>query len=704
MSRRPNYPNATDMHDIQNRNKQLKENDAFPTVRDTTVAIREISTLFSAKSMTPENWTIASLSGLTSLCLSGSKVKVNAGHSCGTSEWYMIVGISSSRKGCVSSFYAKHVAALNPLFRKYITSDFLITIDGATLPAIQKQTQTNKGTLAVIYEEVGEFVKQFKLYDNDGLRGKLLCIYDGRGWTMNYKGKDNIYIPSAYFTLFINAQYKTGTDFLNTFQEEGLAPRICTIYHSEVPYTSSKQQDEAAEKWLNSGMDTIIHQSCKQLTYRFAIPHLQSDNKVEFHHEVSEDAKDLCHDMRDYCMKQCIRNQHNNPPLASMYGKMPDKAIKTSLLWTALEESINNVREGRLLDKPLTEYSEIELQQIDPRIRSQKIYISRESLKQAVVWVEKNLLVDLAIRKGYFPLKNNHLIPDIEKTFVATYLSKMGCKIISTTYVHQWKRLNVEGGSGRSSAKVVQKLHELLSEMNIGYQLMNGDYFLLHDIAKMQNAESIAEVLKGFQYIGLTEDDYNEIMKINGADLKSIVANCFERTVVASKIGAAKKKDPNIPIEQLQNLRVAANIIFDGVWSELLQHSESDKSEFIQSNSTTVAPTHPKLSTTFPTNLNGYYQNWYDKIRQNVNDSITTNSSIVSGFGSTMSSTNNSSQFGSLFDPSISTTRQNSIISSMSSNSTIPSTINASSSSDDDDYTMMARPRKRRKIEQNVSL
>ena len=663
MPRRPNYPNATNMQDFTYRMRKVKENEMFPGVDDTIEPIKEISQLFSSKTMTPPNWAIATITCATSLCLSGSKVTVNAGHSCGTATWVNLCGISSSRKGSISTWYTKHIDSLNPYFQKYIGPDFQISIDGATLPAIQKQTQSNKGTLSVHYEEVGEFIKQFKLYEADGLRSKLLMIHDQREWKMDYKGKQNIHIPSTYWTMMISSQPATGTDFLNTLQEEGLSPRILTIFHSDVEYRSSKQLDESSQQWVNSNIDVDLHQTFVQIIFRFAIPHLQSDNKIEFFHMISEAAQELCRQIRDRCMQKWMRYHSTKPAIASIYGKMADKIIKVACIWCVFRQCHRFVKEGRLLEKPLCAYSEEELENIDPELKSQELQIGREELEQAHKWVEKNLLVDAALRTGHFVLEDEDFGIEPERTFFADYLLGMEHKIISNSFVHQWKRPKINGS--RANAREVKEMHEYLSDINAGYTLMNGAFFSLHNVKNMKNMESVVEVLKAYQYIGLNQSDYGQIMQKNGTSLRRFVERCYEKTVVASKVATAKKRNSLITLEEIENVRDAAMIKFNDIWAELHQHLQEDKSELVQANSTTPCPTHSRLSSTFPENLNAYYQNWCDKIEKNA---TTSNSSVVP-ISEENVSINYSSQISSIFNDSSSNME-------MSSNSVANNSLN----------------------------
>eukprot|EP01084_Bolivina_argentea_P142223 249849_1 len=226
--------------------------------------------------MNPPVWFIIAITTLISFCLSGGKIKANSGHSAVACVWALLVGISSSRKGAIAKFFNDQLGLLQPIFSEYVSESFKTTIDGGTLPAITNQAQINSGTLALSYEEVGEFRKHFKIDDPDGLCSKLLSIFDGRRWEYTYKSQIDIDMAQTFFAMLLCGQYESATDFLNKFQSQGFAPRIMSVYSPGVHLISAANQEIAADLWERLGLDDQVFQTMKQLSFRFSINHLVS--------------------------------------------------------------------------------------------------------------------------------------------------------------------------------------------------------------------------------------------------------------------------------------------------------------------------------------------------------------------------------------------------------------------------------------------
>eukprot|EP01084_Bolivina_argentea_P139323 245107_1 len=517
------FPNATPQQLVMLRQKKLHQKKLFPTTKDTTPTIAYLSQKFNEKSMVPPIWFTAAITTATAFTLTGSKIKINDCHSISTCVWFMIIGISSTRKGAVGSFFTNQLDLLQSLYVKHVKPNFITHLDGATIPAITAQTEINEGTLGVTYEEISEFRKQFKIDDADGLRSKLLSIHDGRPWKYKYKKELDISIERTYFVMLLAGQYETATDFLNTFKKEGFAPRIQPVYTPGVIPISSSEQKKAAKIWKDLKLDDKIHAVCVQLSYRFGINHLNDPSRTTFEHFISENATKIHDALSDMCISKLAELEFIEPDVGSAYGKLADRAVAVALNWTAFEYTWKLLEENKCLLKPLKDYSGQELLRLDPRLKIQSLTIEGNVLQQAFNFCEKAMLCDLGMREGYFSDSlSTCLVNDVPLSWMGKYLIKCDSVIMSVRYLtHVTQiRLGVKISNGKANVNEIKKMHTFMKQLNIGMTVNDDTYLILYDINKINDTEAIKQILLSYQYLGISREDIQQIF--NCQNLKQL--------------------------------------------------------------------------------------------------------------------------------------------------------------------------------------
>eukprot|EP01084_Bolivina_argentea_P278363 475504_1 len=538
------FPNKTPSELIKDRQKKLLKHNAFPTVNDTTITIGQLADKFHEKSMVPQNWFIASLTCLISYTLTGSRLHINAEHLIGACLWFLIIGISSTRKGACSSFFAKQLDRLQPILKLFIGDSFVAYLDGGTISGITEQVKTNEGTLGILYEEIGEFRKQFKIDDNDGLRSKLLSIYDGRPWRYKYKTLVNIDMERTYFIMLLNGQYETATDFLNTFKKEGFAPRIQPVYTPGVIPISSKDQKKAAKIWKERKYDDKIHITIKQLLFRFGANHLCDPKNTFFDHRIAEEAEDYHDHISDLCTGKLANLEFEDSDVASAYGKLPDRVAAVALSWTAFEEQWKLCEDDIKLNKPLRLYSEEEKKDLDPRLVNQGVILRKNILETAFSFCEKNMLVDLGIRENYFPYNIKQEDKSIQSisvspslSWVGKYLMKCSIPIISVRYLISVAQIRLGVFKPSKAAKVehIKELNKYLSNLNIGQNVIDDSYLLLYDINNITDLKAVKEILLGYQFLGMGKKDIKQLFSCK--NIKNLCFNQYNDVISKSMKG-----------------------------------------------------------------------------------------------------------------------------------------------------------------------
>eukprot|EP01083_Nonionella_stella_P291862 992919_1 len=197
-----------------------------------------------------------------------------------------------------------------------------------------------------------------------------------------------------------SSQYETGTDFLNTYKREGFAPRLLPVYTPGVVYRSTKDQKAAAQRWDDEDYDAKILFALKQLSFRFGINHLKN-TETRFMHRIHESATEFHNKMCDDCNAILQDLEFENPDIASAYGKLADRVVQMACVWIAFESTWDLIEEGVTLSKALYEYSEMEFERLDDRLKG-GLEVKEGMIEKAFHWCESSMLCDLGLREGYF--------------------------------------------------------------------------------------------------------------------------------------------------------------------------------------------------------------------------------------------------------------------------------------------------------------
>jgi len=175
----------------------------------------------------PKIFFVAGLSVLMSYFMGGSTIKVTDTHKVSITLWFLVIAISSARKGAAHTTIHAILKAVRPYYRTHLGmfafcdiimhnikifriikgNHWQFTLDNGTIPAILKLFRDNKETMLIEYEEIGEFIKTFELEDKHGLRAKLLSIHDCKPWQHQYKNGPTIAVEKPKAPMFVGAQH-----------------------------------------------------------------------------------------------------------------------------------------------------------------------------------------------------------------------------------------------------------------------------------------------------------------------------------------------------------------------------------------------------------------------------------------------------------------------------------------------------------------
>eukprot|EP01084_Bolivina_argentea_P017865 33318_1 len=622
------HPYATEAKKIKIRHEKLSKTNSFPNSSDTTPTIAGLADKFTQKTMTPPVWFITAITALISFCMSGSTIRANAGHFAVACIWALLVGISSSRKGAVAKFFGDQLSFLQPFYSEYVSEAFKVTIDGGTLPAISAQAQANDGTLALSYEEVDEFRKNFKIDDPDGLCSKLLSIYDGRPWKYQYKNQIDMDMARTFFVMLLCGQYETATDFLNKFKAQGFAPRIVTVYSPGCHLISAEDQEKAAEIWNKLGLDGEVNEAIKQLSFRFGLNYVSSPDNVRFEHKLTHESRMLYNKMSNNCNQIYAKLEMENSKVASAYGKLMDRVLSFALNWTAYEQQCILIKQKLKLVKPLNNYTELELNAVDERLKSQCIHIPAGILQKAYDFCHKNMLNDLCIREGYFEEQKESGDIDINISYLGEYLVSCNSRIISTSYQLRCKsrRLNISKPKKKPPASDLKKLHLYLEYLNIGTVLKDGEFLVLYNLNDLSNKDAVKKVLQAYQYLGVNQEQIESICK--PVNIKDVSISQYEQILV----NTLKQKSYDSRDDEWRDnwKNIKKSDFITNTLPLLLNKLKSDPTDIILSSTFVFKPCPVKcIETEWEDGLSSYYEKWRCEVIGN-SSCLSTNSNSIS--------------------------------------------------------------------------
>ena len=435
---------ATDSSLFQHRFQQLKLLEAWPKFHEYPPQLARLSEAFRNKSMCPAEFFAAAIAVSTSYVLGGSKIQITPAKTINTTIWIIISAISSSRKGEAHGVINQILTSLKPLYQQTISSDWQFTIDNATIEAVCKLLEICRGSMIIEHEEIREFEKVYKLEDKDGLKAKLIGLFDGNPWTFQYKTLNKIEIDNPVTPLFVGGQHDAVTDFLNRNQLIGIGPRILPIYTPGIQLLSTKLIKQNAAKWIDNQYDEFLGAIFQNLACKYHLPFL-IEGKQYIHEFADEEAEEYDNQISDFLTGKFAEYEHTNSTVASAYGKAHATMVKLAVIYQAFETEANNVENNLILDQPLCTMTEEQRTALPAALSSQKILITKEALCSGYKTVEKFILIDLGLRWDFFPSlkKEAKSMQNIKTSWIGNYCTKSKSFVISKRYkAYEGLRIN----------------------------------------------------------------------------------------------------------------------------------------------------------------------------------------------------------------------------------------------------------------------